>query len=130
MTDAGSPVTPPNDPESVHQDGFDLGGPPQAGKHFRVLAPKYPPSRFDDLIGQDAGVRTVTTAFAPGRIPQAITDGSLEMRAGISIAPHDSQFALCGNPAMVEDVTQCLIGRGLKKHRRRDPGQITTETYW
>lgn len=66
----------------------------------------------------------------PGRIPQAITDGALEMRAGIEITPQDSQFALCGNPAMVEDVTQCLIGRGLKKHRRRDPGQITTETYW
>lgn len=72
-----------------------------------------------------------TSPFAlPGRIPQAITNGSLEMRAGVSITPQDSQFALCGNPAMVEDVTQCLIERGLKKHRRRDPGQITTETYW
>ncbi|MDO9564962.1 MAG: DNA polymerase III subunit gamma/tau [Bradyrhizobium sp.] len=71
MTDAGSPVTPPGDTESVHQGGFDLGGPPQAGKHYRVLARKYRPSSFDDLIGQDAVVRTVSNAFETGRIPQA-----------------------------------------------------------
>jgi DNA polymerase-3 subunit gamma/tau len=71
MTDAGTPVTPPNDPDSVHQGGFDLGGPPQAGKHYRVLARKYRPSSFDDLIGQDAVVRTVSNAFETGRVPQA-----------------------------------------------------------
>ena len=71
MTDAGSPVTPPNDPDSVHQGGFDLGGPPQAGKHYRVLARKYRPSSFDDLIGQDAVVRTVSNALnICGRLPQ------------------------------------------------------------
>jgi DNA polymerase-3 subunit gamma/tau len=71
MTDAGIPVTPPGEPESTHQGGFDLGGPPQAGKHYRVLARKYRPSSFDDLIGQDAVVRTVSNAFETGRIPQA-----------------------------------------------------------
>lgn len=72
-----------------------------------------------------------TLPFAmPGRIPQAIEDGTLEKRAGIRINAEDSQFALCGNPAMVEDVTKCLIARGLKKHRRKDPGNITTESYW
>ncbi|QWG23114.1 DNA polymerase III subunit gamma/tau [Bradyrhizobium sediminis] len=71
MTDAGIPVTPPNDAESAHQGGFDLGGPPEAGKHYRVLARKYRPSSFDDLIGQDAVVRTVSNAFETGRIPQA-----------------------------------------------------------
>jgi len=71
MTDAGIPVTPPTDPESAHQGGFDLGGPPQAGQHYRVLARKYRPSSFDDLIGQDAVVRTVSNAFETARIPQA-----------------------------------------------------------
>jgi DNA polymerase-3 subunit gamma/tau len=61
----------PNDPETVHQGGFDLGAPPQAGKHYRVLARKYRPSSFEDLIGQDAMVRTVSNAFETGRIPQA-----------------------------------------------------------
>jgi len=72
MTDAGTPVTPPTaDPDNAHQGGFDLGGPPEAGKHYRVLARKYRPSSFDDLIGQDAVVRTVSNAFETGRIPQA-----------------------------------------------------------
>jgi DNA polymerase-3 subunit gamma/tau len=62
---------PPDDPQSARQDGFDLGGPPEAGKHYRVLARKYRPSSFDDLIGQDAMVRTVSNAFETGRIPQA-----------------------------------------------------------
>ncbi len=71
MTDAGAPLMPPNEPDGVHQGGFDLSGPPQAGKHYRVLARKYRPSSFDDLIGQDAVVRTISNAFETGRIPQA-----------------------------------------------------------
>jgi DNA polymerase III subunit gamma/tau len=38
---------------------------------YRVLARKYRPSTFDDLIGQDAMVRTISNAFESGRIPQA-----------------------------------------------------------
>ncbi|MGQ0681899.1 DNA polymerase III subunit gamma/tau [Bradyrhizobium sp.] len=64
MTDAGAP--PPAD-----QGGFDLGGQPDAAKPYRVLARKYRPSNFDDLIGQEAMVRTVSNAFETGRIPQA-----------------------------------------------------------
>ena len=36
-----------------------------------MLARKYRPASFDDLIGQDAVVRTVSNAFETGRIPQA-----------------------------------------------------------
>jgi len=38
---------------------------------YRVLARKYRPATFDDLIGQDAMVRTISNAFEGGRIPQA-----------------------------------------------------------
>jgi DNA polymerase III subunit gamma/tau len=38
---------------------------------YRVLARKYRPATFDDLIGQDAMVRTVSNGFETGRIPQA-----------------------------------------------------------
>jgi len=71
MTDAGAPLMPSTAPDSTSQGGFDLGGPPEAGKHYRVLARKYRPSSFEDLIGQDAVVRTVSNAFETGRIPQA-----------------------------------------------------------
>ena len=43
---------------------------PQHGA-YRVLARKYRPTTFDDLIGQDAMVRTISNAFETGRIPQA-----------------------------------------------------------
>lgn len=58
MTDAGAP---PN-PDSAGQAG---------NAPYRVLARKYRPSSFDDLIGQEAVVRTVSNAFETGRIPQA-----------------------------------------------------------
>jgi DNA polymerase III subunit gamma/tau len=64
MTDAGAP--PPQD-----QGGLDPGSQPDAAKPYRVLARKYRPSSFDDLIGQEAMVRTVSNAFETGRIPQA-----------------------------------------------------------
>lgn len=57
MTDAGAPSNADN--------------PSQAGTPYRVLARKYRPSSFDDLIGQEAVVRTVSNAFETGRIPQA-----------------------------------------------------------
>ena len=38
---------------------------------YRVLARKYRPASFDDLIGQDAMVRTISNAFESARIPQA-----------------------------------------------------------
>jgi ferredoxin--NADP+ reductase len=46
------------------------------------------------------------------------------------ITASDSQVMICGNPAMVHDTLTVLEARGLKKNRRRDPGQITTEQYW
>jgi DNA polymerase-3 subunit gamma/tau len=45
-------------------------GPSGAGA-YRVLARKYRPWTFADLIGQEAMVRTLTNAFASGRIAQA-----------------------------------------------------------
>ena len=38
---------------------------------YRVLARKYRPQNFTDLIGQEAVVRTLSNAFATGRIAQA-----------------------------------------------------------
>ncbi|HWK37435.1 MAG TPA: DNA polymerase III subunit gamma/tau [Hyphomicrobium sp.] len=42
-----------------------------APKPYVVLARKYRPQSFDDLIGQEAMVRTLRNAFASGRIAQA-----------------------------------------------------------
>ncbi len=66
------------------EPGLDLGvnaataasaggaaGAPREGAGYRVLARKYRPATFDDLIGQEAMVRTISNAFETGRIPQA-----------------------------------------------------------
>ena len=65
-----------------------------------------------------------------GRIPAAIEDGRLEARAGVPLSPENSHAMLCGNPAMVEDTQKLLLTRGMRRHRRKEPGHVTVETYW
>jgi len=65
-----------------------------------------------------------------GRITAAIADGRLEARAALPLSPENSHVMLCGNPAMVDDVQALLAGRGMRRHRRREPGHVTIETYW
>lgn len=43
----------------------------QSVSAYRVLARKYRPRTFEDLIGQEAMVRTLSNGFESGRIPQA-----------------------------------------------------------
>jgi ferredoxin/flavodoxin---NADP+ reductase len=65
-----------------------------------------------------------------GRVTSALADGSLERDVGLALSPADSHVMLCGNPAMIEEMTALLATRGLKKHRVRAPGHITIEKYW
>jgi ferredoxin/flavodoxin---NADP+ reductase len=65
-----------------------------------------------------------------GRIPEAIANGDLEKLFGLRLAAEHSQIMLCGNPDMVKDTVEVLKQRGLKKNRRRTPGQVTVENYW
>src|SRR5690606_26444968 len=60
---------------------------------YRVLARKYRPSSFAEMIGQDALVRTLTNAIATGRIAQA--------------------FILTGVRGVGKTTTACIIARAL-----------------
>jgi len=53
------------------QAGLGLAEAGGSAAGYRVLARKYRPSNFNDLIGQEAMVRTISNAFETGRIPQA-----------------------------------------------------------
>ncbi len=44
---------------------------PETGDSYKVLARKYRPRNFEDLIGQEAMVQTLTNAFDTGRIAHA-----------------------------------------------------------
>ena len=48
----------------------------KGGEAYRVLARKYRPQTFDDLIGQEPMVRTVRNAFDAGRIRGADVDST------------------------------------------------------
>lgn len=65
-----------------------------------------------------------------GRIPALIDDGRLEARAGVPIGPESAQAMLCGNPQMVDDTQETLKRRGMRRHRRREPGHVHVEAYW
>ena len=54
-------------------ESFDLGEPPQPAsvQPYRVLARKYRPQRFSELIGQDAMVTTLANAIKRDRIAHA-----------------------------------------------------------
>jgi ferredoxin/flavodoxin---NADP+ reductase len=64
-----------------------------------------------------------------GRITTHIATGELERRTGCKL-DSTAQIMLCGNPQMVVDAIALLEARGLKKHRKREPGHYTTEAYW
>ncbi|MGX9963567.1 DNA polymerase III subunit gamma/tau [Roseomonas sp. F4] len=82
----GDPIAPDDDLPEPPQDGPGLFGEPApaapqpapapvvaapATTPYRVLARKYRPATFADLIGQDALVRTLKNAFAQGRVHHA-----------------------------------------------------------
>ena len=63
------------------------------------------------------------------RVTKAIKSGELERRAGVGINADDSHVMMCGNSAMITEVTDLLKLRSMRKHLRREPGHITTEKY-
>ena len=74
--------------------------------------------------------REAKAGALPGRIPAAIEDGRLEAGAGVALSADTSRVMICGNPDMVTDTSAVLARRGMKKHRRREPGHIAVENYW
>ena len=75
MADADLTLEP--EPEERDANTADMFGgaptapPPAQAGAYQVLARKYRPRTFEDLIGQQAMVRTLTNAFATGRIAHA-----------------------------------------------------------
>ena len=73
--------------------------------------------------------REAASGSLAGRIPAAMRDGRLEAAAGLALEQR-SHVMLCGNPDMLKDGQAALAERGLRKHRRRNPGHITVESFW
>jgi ferredoxin--NADP+ reductase len=92
---------------------------------------------YQEMIREMKGLKYVTfvsreahAGSLGGRIPQAIGDGRLEAAAGFELGAATSQVMLCGNPDMLKDAQAVMAAKGMRKHRRRAPGQITVESFW
>ena len=101
-----------------------------ADLRYQNLINKFSDTFHDRFIFRAFVSRESSATALPGRIPAAIIDGMLEKSVGIELSADDSQIMLCGNPDMITDSITALKSKGLKKHRRRNPGQITVEKYW
>src|SRR6185312_8586036 len=62
---------PPPDGPGLFGDPAPAPEPAEHAPAYRVLARKYRPTRFEDLIGQEVMVRTLRNAFALGRVAHA-----------------------------------------------------------
>ena len=99
-TTAGTPL---NDEPAL--PGFSPAPPAAPATPYRVLARKYRPRTFDDLIGQEAMVRTLSNAFDTGRIPQA--------------------WMLTGVRGVGKTTTARILARGLNYEKPDGSGQPT-----
>lgn len=72
MDETTSDLTPPDGPALFGAAELPKSSPASTSNAgYRVLARKYRPRDFDDLIGQEPMVRTLSNAFDSGRIAQA-----------------------------------------------------------
>jgi ferredoxin/flavodoxin---NADP+ reductase len=65
-----------------------------------------------------------------GRLQNFLENGSIEEKSGLKLDPEKVEVFLCGNPAMIEVVTEILEVKGFKEDKRKEPGTIHTEKYW
>jgi ferredoxin--NADP+ reductase len=67
-----------------------------------------------------------------GHIQDQLDDGRLEKLSGVPLDPRRAHVFLCGNPAMIETVTDRLRERGFREWSMREnpDGTIHTEKYW
>ena len=88
-------------------DASPEAGPDTAQAEYRVLARKYRPQTFKDLIGQDAMVRTLSNALASGRLAHA--------------------FVLTGVRGIGKTTTARIIAKGLNCIGPDGTGEPTTD---
>lgn len=63
-------------------------------------------------------------------IEEILENNILKNEAGIEIDSKKTHFFLCGNPKMVENVSEWLYKRGYTKHSRKEPGALHIEEFW
>lgn len=66
-----------------------------------------------------------------GRVNVAIEQNAFRELAGVDLSPDTCHVFLCGNPAMIDEVTADLVARGFTPKDREHPdGNVHLEKYW
>jgi len=86
--------------------------------HFHYLPVISRPQDYPDWTGRT------------GHVTKLVSEGVVEQETGLSLDPKNFDVLLCGNPAMIKDITTDLEGKGFVKDHGKDLGQIHTEEYW
>lgn len=64
-----------------------------------------------------------------GRVTEALRSGHLEQHCQRQLDPEHSHVLLCGRKDMIVEMSELLLERGLRKHLRKEPGQVSSEKY-
>ena len=62
-------------------------------------------------------------------IEKILDAGVVEEKFGLKPMPDNTHVFLCGNPKMIESVTEVLAKDNFKVHKKKDPGQIHIEEF-
>ena len=93
---------------------------------LNALKIKYPTQfRFGPFI-----TREVAKDAKPLRFTSYLESGELEQFVDTNFDTTLSHVMLCGNSAMIEDMTTSLGKKGLRRHSRQVPGHIAIEKYF
>jgi ferredoxin--NADP+ reductase len=63
-------------------------------------------------------------------IEEMLEKNVLKDGVGIEIDPAKTHFFLCGNPKMVENVSEWLLKKEYTKHTRKEAGALHIEEFW
>lgn len=89
----------------------------------------HPHLAYIPVVSRPDEEKDLWQSFA-GRVQDAWRAGLVGQRWGFSPQPHHTHVLLCGNPQMVEEMTELLEAEGYRQHSRSSPGQIHAERYW
>lgn len=93
---------------------------------FEDLVKHYPTQfHFLPFITREQAAKAIHS-----RITSFLASGDLEQQVGLTLTPNIDHVMLCGNSHMLDDATQILEQKGLRRHSRSEPGNIAIEKYF
>jgi ferredoxin--NADP+ reductase len=96
-------------------------------------------NEIEDVAAADPTVRYAATCSREGddytgirgRVDRLVDEVPYREATGLDLTPEHCHVLLCGNPGMIDGVTQKLVARGFVPKDRQNPdGNIHFEKYW